>query len=112
VNQTKIDIVADFISWFGLVLVWGATAFLRIIQSNRPGALGNTDIMDGPLSLYFSKTPFSQMMPAVAGTLLFLVLTFLIRSKPEAILSLICRYVRLAVVVVAGYLVLILYAVL
>ncbi len=98
----KSDKIVDAISWAGLILLWLATVFLRVLQSYRPGAIGVIGSPDGPTAVFFTS-PFLQMTPAIAGTVLFLILTLLIRINPRSILSMIFRYLRLATIVAACY---------
>ncbi len=94
----KVDQIIDGISWAGLVLLWVMAAFIRFVQSHKPGAIGVIGSSDGPTAIFFAY-PILQMTPAIAGTLLFIILTILLRISPTSIGGRICRYLRFAVVI-------------
>ncbi len=93
----KIDQVIDTLSWAGLVISWLVAIFLRIVQSYKPGTIGIIGGSDGPTAIFFTN-PFFQVSPAIAGTLLFFILTLLLRLTLRSIVGQFFRYLRLIVI--------------
>ncbi|MDR1156504.1 MAG: hypothetical protein LBL04_17510 [Bacteroidales bacterium] len=96
---TKFDQTADAASWAGLVILWVAAAFFEFILHRNPGeAIGSG--ADGPVPVYFAK-PILQIAPAIVCTVVFLILTVIMRIDPASVSSRVFRYLRLASAAVA-----------
>ncbi len=103
-KRTTFDVIIDALSWAGLIVCWLGGLFLRIVQSYKPGALGIIGGKSGPVAVYFSGNPVYQAVPIIAGTLLFIFFTWLLRKNPHSILAQIYRILRFVFIVAACYL--------
>jgi hypothetical protein len=96
---TKFDQTVDATSWVGLAILWVVAAFFKfILHQDLDEAIGSGPA--GPMAVYFAK-PIFQMAPAMVCTLVFLILTVIIRISPISIPSRIFRYLRLILATVA-----------
>ena len=93
----------DTLSWTAIVLSWVAAMFLRLVQSVRPGALGAIRNPETPPGVLLYEAPVYQLMPVIAGTLLFAILAAMLRRNPTSKVSYFVRCLRLAVAVAALY---------